>query len=310
MTSAVDQAGPNAEPSWTASGPAPFGLAPAKVNLFLHVGPLDAQGYHPLSSLAVFADVGDVLTVEQADRLSLTVTGPFGEALAGEGDNLILRALRALGRAAGIGEPPLAVTLDKRLPIAAGLGGGSSDAGAALRLAREALGLTLDDAALAAVVAEIGADGPMCLLARSAWAEGRGERLTPEPRLPPLPAVLVNPGVPSPTGAVYRAYDAGSGATPDRPSAPTDWSVEAVIDWLGHRRNDLQAPAIRLQPVIGQTLDAAAAAPGVALARMSGSGATVFGLCRTPDAAETAAEILAAAHPDWWVRACRLGGPK
>ncbi|MBN8528266.1 MAG: 4-(cytidine 5'-diphospho)-2-C-methyl-D-erythritol kinase [Caulobacterales bacterium] len=310
MNQAVDQAGAKSEPSWTASSSTVFGLAPAKVNLFLHVGPLDAQGYHPLASLAVFADVGDVLAVEQADRLSLTVTGPFGGALAGEGDNLVLRALRALGRAAGIGEPPLAVSLDKRLPIAAGLGGGSSDAGAAMRLAREVLGLTLDDAALAAVAAEVGADGPMCLLARSAWAEGRGERLTPEPRLPPLPAVLVNPGVPSPTGAVYRAYDAGSGATPDRPPTPTDWSVEAVIDWLAHRRNDLQAPAIRLQPVIGQALDAAAAAPGVALARMSGSGATVFGLCRTEEDAKATAQAMAAAHPGWWVRSCVLNALK
>ena len=285
-------------------------LAPAKVNLFLHVGPVDADGYHPLSSLAVFADVGDVVTVERADRLSLTVTGPFGAGLAGEGDNLILRALRALGRAAGISEPPLAVTLDKRLPIAAGLGGGSSDAGAALRLAREALGLTLDDGALTAVAVEIGADGPMCLLARTAWAEGRGERLTPEPRLPPLPAVLVNPGVPSPTGAVYRAYDAGPGATPDRPAAPADWSVEAVIDWLAHQRNDLQTPAIGLEPVIGRALDAVAATSGVALARMSGSGATVFGLCRTGPDAEAAAQALAGAHPGWWVRPCVLGAPK
>lgn len=285
-------------------------LAPAKVNLFLHVGPVDADGYHPLASLAVFADMGDVVTVARADRLSLTVTGPFGRALAGEGDNLILRALRALGRAAGIGEPPLAVTLDKRLPIAAGLGGGSSDAGAALRLAREALGLTLDDGALAAVAAQIGADGPMCLLARTAWAEGRGERLTPEPHLPPLSAVLVNPGVPSPTGAVYRAYDAGPGATPDRPAAPADWSVEAVIDWLAHQRNDLQTPAIGLEPVIGQALGAVAATSGVALARMSGSGATVFGLCRTGPDAEAAAQALAGAHPGWWVRPCVLGAPK
>ena len=281
----------------------------AKVNLFLHVGPMDADGYHPLASLVAFADVGDAVTVERAERLSLTVTGPFGGGLAGD-DNLILRALRALGRAAGIGDPPLAVTLNKRLPVAAGLGGGSSDAGAALMLAREALGLALDDAVLAAAAAEIGSDGPMCLFARTAWAEGRGEVLALEPRLPPLPAVLVNPGVPSPTGAVYRAYDVGPASTPDRPAAPRDWSAETVIDWLARQRNDLQAPAIGLEPVIGVALDAAAATPGVALVRMSGSGATVFGLCRTPDAAYAAAEVLAAAHPGWWVRPCTLGGPK
>ena len=284
-------------------------LAPAKVNLFLHVGPGDGDGYHPLASLVAFADSGDVVAIELAERLSLTVTGPFGGGLAGD-DNLILRALRALGRAAGIGEPPLAVTLDKHLPIAAGLGGGSSDAGATLRLAREALELDLDDAALAVVAAEVGADGPMCLFARPAWAEGRGEVLTPEPRLPPLHAVLVNPGVPSPTGAVYRAYDAGPGATADRPAGPGDWSAATVIDWLSALRNDLQAPAIGLEPVIGAALDAVAAAPGVALARMSGSGATVFGLCRAAAAANAAAAALSAAHPDWWVRPCTIGAPK
>lgn len=285
------------------------GPAPAKVNLFLHVGPVDGEGYHPLASLVAFADVGDVVTATRADRLSLIVTGPFGGGLAGE-DNLILRALRGLGEAAGTGDPPLAVTLDKRLPIAAGLGGGSSDAGAALRLAREVLGLELDDAALALVAAETGADGPMCLFARPAWAEGRGEVLTPEPRLPPLHAVLVNPGAPSPTGAVYRAYDAAPRAGVDRPAEPGDWSAGAVIDWLTAQRNDLQAPAIRLEPRIGAALDAVATAPGVALARMSGSGATVFGLCRDEQAARTVAEALSAAHPDWWVRACVVGAPK
>ena len=123
-------------------------LAPAKVNLFLHVGPPEADGFHPLASLVAFADVGDHVTAEPAHRLSLTVAGPFAGSLQREDDNLVLRALRALGQAAGIGEPPLAVTLDKQLPIAAGLGGGSSDAGAALKLARDLLGLSLDDAAL------------------------------------------------------------------------------------------------------------------------------------------------------------------
>ena len=160
------------------------GLAPAKVNLFLHVGPVDGDGYHPLASLVAFADIGDRIMVAPSDHLSLVVEGPFAGGLEGPGDNLILRALRALGEVAGIGEPPLAVMLDKRLPIAAGLGGGSSDAGAALKLAREVLGLPFDDDALADIAATVGADGPMCLHARTAWAEDRGDRLTPEPRLP------------------------------------------------------------------------------------------------------------------------------
>ena len=182
------------------------------------MGPVDAAGYHPLASLVAFADVGDGVTVAASDRLSLEVVGPFGASLAGEGDNLILKALRALGEAAGIGAPPVRVTLDKRLPIAAGLGGGSSDAGAALRLTDRLLGLDLGEERLAQVSRVVGADGPMCLSVRPAWAEGIGERLTPEPRLPPLHAVLVNPGRPSPTGAVYRAYDAGPARAADRPA--------------------------------------------------------------------------------------------
>lgn len=282
-------------------------LAPAKINLFLHVGAPDAEGYHPLASLVAFADVGDRVTVEPAGRLSLSVTGPFGDGLAGP-DNLILRALRALGGATGTGEPPLKVTLDKRLPVAAGLGGGSSDAGAALKLARAVLKLKIDDAGLEAAAGRIGADGPMCLRARSAWAEGRGDVLTEAPDLPPLPAVLFNPGAPSSTGAVYRAYDDGPINGADRPAPPADWSVAAVIDWLAAQRNDLEAPALALTPVIGQALAAMADAPGVELARMSGSGATVFGLCRTIEAAEAAARALGAAWPGAWVRAIRLGG--
>ncbi len=281
-------------------------LAPAKINLFLHVGAVDAENYHPLSSLVAFAEVGDLLTVERADRLSLSVVGPFGAGLAAEPDNLILRALSRLGEATSMGEPPLKVTLDKRLPIAAGLGGGSSDAGAALKLARQVLSLDVSDEALEAVAGVIGADGPMCLRARTAWAEGRGEVLTDEPRLPPLPVVLFNPGVPSPTGAVYRAYDAGAVQNADRPVRPLDWSTASVIAWLGQQRNDLQPPAIALTPEIGEALAAVAAADGVALARMSGSGATIFGLCLTQAEADAAAATLADAHPNAWVQSSIL----
>lgn len=283
------------------------GSAPAKINLFLHVGPLQPDGYHPLASLVAFAALGDRLTVEPAERLSLTVVGPFAAVLEGPGDNLVLTALRTLGRTAGIGEPGLRVTLDKQLPVAAGLGGGSSDAGAALRLARDALTLDLDDAALEAIAADIGADGPMCLRARPAWAEGRGERLTDAPELPPLHAVLVNPGVPSPTGAVYRAYDAGLPATADRPAPPADWRPATVIDWLARQRNDLQPPALALTPVIGDALAAVAGQPGVGLTRMSGSGATVFGLFADVRAAEEAAATLSRDHGDWWVMPTVLG---
>ena len=281
-------------------------LAPAKVNLFLHVGPVDPAAYHPLASLVAFADVGDRITVRPADRLSLTVEGPFAAGLEGQGDNLLLRALRALGDAAGVGDPPLAVILDKRLPIAAGLGGGSSDAGAALKLARDALGLDLDDEALADIAAGIGADGPMCLHARAAWAEGRGERLTFEPHLPSLPALLINPGVASPTGEVYRAYDAGPPAAADRPAPPPVWNLPTVIDWLASQRNDLQFPAVERTPAIGAALAAASALPGVRLVRMSGSGATVFALFDTPAAAALAGGRLGEIQPHWWIAPTNL----
>ena len=281
-------------------------LAPAKVNLFLHVGPVSEDGYHPLASLVAFANLGDGLTVEPAERLSLTLTGPFGQGLGDGGDNLILKALRALGAATAAGDPPLAVTLDKQLPIAAGLGGGSSDAGAALKAAREVLGLSLDDASLADIAASVGADGPMCLHARAVWAEGRGDRLTFEPRLPPLSAVLINPGAPSPTGAVYRALDAGRATTADHPGPPGDWTLSTVIDWLAVQRNDLEAPAVTLEPAIGVVLSEAARLPGVRLARMSGSGATVLALFDTAETAADAARGLSLVRPDWWVRATTL----
>ncbi|WP_409018755.1 4-(cytidine 5'-diphospho)-2-C-methyl-D-erythritol kinase [Brevundimonas vesicularis] len=279
------------------------GLAPAKINLMLHVGPVAADGYHPLTSLVAFANVGDRITVEPAERLSLSVNGPFGGALAGERDNLVLRGLRALGEAAEIGEPPVAITLDKQLPIAAGLGGGSSDAGTAILLTAHLLGLDIDQAGLEAVAQVVGADGPMCLRARPAWATGIGNILKDEPRLPPLHAVLLNPGLASPTGAVYRDYDRAPQSA-DYAGPPQDWTPLGVIEWLRGQRNDLEPPALRVTPGIQAALDAMATQPDCLLTRMSGSGATVFGLFADQATAQAAAQRLA--RPGWWVRACIL----
>ncbi|MBU2168539.1 MAG: 4-(cytidine 5'-diphospho)-2-C-methyl-D-erythritol kinase [Alphaproteobacteria bacterium] len=285
--------------------------APAKINLFLHVGPVEADGYHPLCSLVAFADVGDTLTLDPDGPPGLTVTGPFAGTLTGvtaaPGDNLVLRALAGLGAATGLEASTLSLTLDKRLPVAAGLGGGSADAGAALRLAQRYLAPEGGDAGLIEAAQVVGADGPMCLAAVSAWAEGRGERLTPEPRLPTLHAVLVNPGVPSPTGAVYGAYDRLGVGGSDRPADPVSWDAETVIGWLGNQRNDLEAPALLNTPAIGTALEAVRAEGQARLVRMSGSGATVFGLYEDAAAAAHAAEALAEAHPRWWVRQARLG---
>lgn len=285
--------------------------APAKINLFLHVGPVEADGYHPLCSLVAFADVGDILTLLPEGPPGLTVTGPFAVALAGEPatttDNLVQRALAGLTAATGLETSGLSLTLNKRLPVAAGLGGGSADAGAALRLARRYLDPDLSDEVLERVARMVGADGPMCMRSETAWAEGRGEILTPEPRLPPLHAVLVNPGVPSPTGAVYGAYDRLGAGSVDRPADPASRDAGAVIGWLAEQRNDLEAPALLNTPAIGTALDAVRGEGQARLVRMSGSGATVFGLYEDAAAAARAADALAGAHPDWWVRPTRLG---
>lgn len=284
-------------------------FAPAKINLFLHVGPIGEDSYHPLSSWMTFADIGDRLCYEPAPGRDLVVEGPFAGDLADVApvDNLVMRAAARLLGGAG---PGFHLTLHKALPVASGLGGGSSDAGAALRLLRQALAAGVDDAALEAIAAGIGADGPACLWGRSVLAEGRGERLSPAPTTPVLDAVLVNPGVACPTGAVYRAYDEGLGASGVRPALPERFEdAREAAEALAGCRNDLEAPAAGLQPQIARVLALLRAAPETLLARLSGSGATCFALCADAKAAERLAGEISAAEPAWWVRACRLGAP-
>lgn len=254
-------------------------FAPAKINLFLHVGDRRADGYHALESLAVFVDVGDELSFAPSPELALAIDGPFAGELSGEGDNLVLKAARALGAVT-------AITLTKNLPVASGIGGGSADAAAVLR----ALGEGRHD--LQDIAEALGSDVPVCIDSRAAWMEGRGEILTPM-TVPEMHLVLVNPRVGVSTAAVFRALDARSGLGAMR------------SDTLDGTRNDLEAPARAIQPVIGEVLDAIAASRGARLARMSGSGATCFGLFDDAQAAARAAERLAEANPDWWVRATR-----
>lgn len=254
-------------------------FAPAKINLFLHVGEKRADGFHALESLVVFVDVGDELSFAPSPELALAVDGPFAAELAGEGDNLVLRAARALGATA-------AITLTKNLPVASGIGGGSADAAAVLR----ALGEGRHD--LHDIAETLGSDVPVCVDSKAAWMEGRGEILTPM-TVPEMHLVLVNPRLAVSTAAVFRALDMRSGLGTVRSNA------------LDGTRNDLEAPARALLPRIGEVLDAIAALPGARLARMSGSGATCFGLFDDAEAAARAADLLGEAHPDWWVRATR-----
>ncbi|MDE8349416.1 MAG: 4-(cytidine 5'-diphospho)-2-C-methyl-D-erythritol kinase [Acidocella sp.] len=263
-------------------------FAPAKVNLHLHVIGKRADGYHLLDSLAVFPNVGDMISVEPADTLSLIITGRFGKTLAAETDNLVLRAARALSPT-GTG----AITLEKNLPVASGIGGGSADAAAALRVLSHHWGLYRP---LHGIATALGADVPVCLARSSARMSGIGDILTPAPKLPNFGIILVNPGVHVATPAVFRARAAAF--TP--PAAfPAGWSTpEALVEALSHTSNDLEPPAISLAPVIGDVLAHLKSLPGCRLARMSGSGATCFAIFATPAAATTAATNIC--QPNWW----------
>ena len=249
--------------------------APAKVNLFLHVGARRADGFHALQSLAVFTGAGDALCAEASPVLSLTLAGPFAKGLAAESDNLVPRAARALAAKAGV-PAGAALTLSKHLPVASGIGGGSADAAAALRALKQLWQLEIEDAALLQIAAPLGSDVPVCLPSVSAYMEGRGEILTPV-AVPRLPILLVNPGVAVPTREVFAALKQRSGADMALPRGGFG-DVDALLTFLAATRNDLEAPALVLQPVIGTVLDALRALPGVLLARMSGSGATCFAL--------------------------------
>ena len=288
-------------------------FAPAKINLYLHVGPLAPDGYHPLSSLMVFADIGDHISVEAADALSIELDGPFAQDLLDQdlNTNLVTRAVYKILAAAGGPMPPFRLLLNKVLPVGAGMGGGSSDAGATLRLLRSALTLKISDQALQDMAASLGADGAACLWGEPVLAQGRGEQISPIVGLPPLHAVLVNTGVTCSTGAVFAAYDA-SGAAGDAwvPDLSTAFaSLEETAAFLSYCRNDLEAPAIALCPEIGDVLAALRYESETLLARMSGSGATCFALCASDIEAQGLAQKIEAAQPHWWVRACRLGGP-
>jgi 4-diphosphocytidyl-2-C-methyl-D-erythritol kinase len=279
-------------------------FAPAKVNLTLRVTGRRADGYHQLDSLVVFAGIGDRLTVRPASALSLTVTGPFGAGLAGEGDNLVLRAARRLAEATGI-DPHGALTLDKTLPVASGIGGGSSDAAAALRLLAEFWQVSLPETAMHQLALGLGADVPVCLARRPARMAGIGEVLSPVPALPTLGMVLINPNIACPTAAIFRARAAAGAGFSSADAVPGEgWSTaQALAAALGGSGNDLEVPAMSVAPVIGSVLAAIAGQPGCLLARMSGSGATCFGLF--PDAAAAVRAAEAILVEGWW---CWGGG--
>ena len=275
-------------------------LAPAKINLALHVTGQRADGYHLIDSIVVFVGVGDRLAARAAPSTTLRIDGPLAEGVPTGPDNLVLRA-------AALFDPPVHADLHltKTLPAAAGIGGGSSDAATCLRLLAALGGRPLPEPT---AVLGLGADLPACLAGHPLRMTGIGERIAPLAPLPPLWAVLANPRVAVDTGAVYRGLSRrdGTGVSPQ----PARGDARATLDWLRGLRNDLQRPACAIAPVIDDVLALLAGCDGCDLARMSGSGATCFGLFTDPDAARRAADHIARAQPGWWCAAAPvLNGP-
>jgi 4-diphosphocytidyl-2-C-methyl-D-erythritol kinase len=281
----------------------------AKVNLTLRVVGRRVDGYHEIESVVAFADCADRLSLAPGSALDLTMSGPLAQACGETADNLVLKAARLLGERV----PGLKIgrfTLDKVLPVAAGIGGGSADAAAALRLLAQLNGLALDDQRLIDVAIETGADVPVCLTSRACDMTGVGESLLPL-CLPVMPCVLVNPRVPVATRDVFAALGLRYGellvgasdviqaiAWPEKGASVEDW-----VEVLAASSNDLEAPATRIQPAIGEVIAALSAANGAWLARMSGSGATCFAIFENTAEAQRAAQKIQLDHPQWWVHA-------
>jgi 4-diphosphocytidyl-2-C-methyl-D-erythritol kinase len=268
-------------------------FAPAKINLCLHVTGRRPDGYHLLDSLVAFAAVGDRVTARHAAEWTLAITGPFGDGLGAGEANLVLRAARLAGGA------PAALTLDKRLPVAGGLGGGSADAAATLRALH-----ALDGRPIPQGVVSLGADVPVCLSDRPRRMRGIGEVLDEVPALPPAHLCLVNPGRAVSTPAVFGALAHAENAP--LPEMPALADTAALAAWLGRQRNDLEAPARGIEPAVGVVLSRLAATEGCLLARMSGSGGTCFGLYASRPEADAARRAVAGAHPGWWAVSAAL----
>ncbi len=287
--------------------------ARAKVNLTLRVVGRRVDGYHDLESVVAFADCADRLTLKAGPDLTLTATGPRAQECGETADNLVIKAARLLGeRVAGLKAGNFA--LDKQLPVAAGIGGGSADAAAALRLLARTNKIEIDDIRVIEVARLTGADVPVCLSSRACVMTGVGETLLPLD-LPKMPCLLVNPRVPVATSEVFAALGLRKGelrvgatdvmqalAWPEPDASFDDW-----LDALAAGTNDLEAPATRIQPVIGEVLSALRATGRVPLARMSGSGATCFAIFNNDADAQHAAQSIRADHPLWWVHAGTLG---
>lgn len=278
--------------------------APAKLNFCLHVGNRRADGYHDLESLVAFSAVGDVIALETGEGFSLSVDGAFAALLDGGEDNLALRAARLLAASTKT-DRGARIRLTKNLPVASGLGGGSADAAAVLRGLARLWNLDTPLDVLHELAASLGADVPVCVKSVPAWMEGKGERITRLPTFPPLHLLLVNPGTAVPTGQVFASLTKrrGLGLVCPQPGFP---DASALLRFLQGTTNDLEAPARVIAPEVAELLDILTKSPGALLARMSGSGATCFGIFSSGIELITATNSLAARHPGWWVKATTL----
>lgn len=273
--------------------------ARAKINLALHVTGRRADGYHDLDMLVAFADVGDSVTLVTSDTDRFTIDGPMAAGLSADADNLVLRAVQGFRERIGRTEP-LSIRLTKRLPVASGIGGGSADAAATLRGLCRLQDIDANDRALASLALSLGADVPMCLTGQPAHVSGVGERIEPTVGQLAFGLLLVNPRVGVSTPAVFRTLERRD--NPGLPALPAFGTVGDLSTFLAEEtRNDLEAPARAIAPVIGDVLAALGSLPGIRLSRMSGSGATCFGLFADRSSAEVAGARLGADHPNWWV---------
>lgn len=273
-------------------------LAPAKVNLTLRVLSRRADGYHELESLVAFADLTDVVTFDPDAPPDIEVTGPFAAATGPAGENLVLEAARLMRLHRG------RFTLEKNIPVAAGLGGGSADAAAALRLIARVRSSDTDNPRVRDAARQCGADVPVCLVPKARIMRGIGDELSPPVTVPALPALLINPGVELATRDVFAVFDETSCSS--RPIADVPAELAGFLDWLKHYDNDLTRAATIRVPMIAEILKALQAQPGCQLARMAGSGATCFGVFGSGDQARLAAERLQSQRPEWWVNQTTL----
>lgn len=278
-------------------------LARAKVNLYLHIVGKRADGYHLLDSLIVFAETGDTIRVESADDLTLAIDGPFSHGLDTGDGNLVMRAARALRDLSGTRQGAT-IRLTKNLPLASGIGGGSADAAATLLALIDLWHMRPDRAALYGLAEKLGADVPVCLDGHPSFVGGVGEDIQSAGTLPQMHILLVNPLVETPTPAVFKARHGAFSASArwrQAPQTPRD-----LADYLKGRRNDLTDPAIIVAPIVADVLQAITDTPGCLLSRLSGSGATCFGLYESAAAAKAALIAVKARHPSWWSAAAAI----